>query len=354
MPAEPAPILRFPEGVREGPFVFTPTGLAVTGSPSYEQWHGAGFQLKTLYRGILWIIGDWLILGEKLFGQEHTQGLDDLGYDYSTLRNARRTALQIEAGRRRPALSFDHHLAVSSLPVIAQESLLDRAVANGWTRDQLRKAVREHQLDKRRQEAKGTAPEVLPLPGEAGSDSTPQAVNLLAGRFQDIMPRLPQASVDLIITRPPQAGEDVQVFGDLAKNTERVLAPQGSLIVQAPISHLRECVRLCESYLRFWWILASESPGGYLEGLGVSCSWRPWVWLVKGGRRGDGTVKDLLPADPIRYLVERLTVEGEVILDPCCGTGEVLSAAHGLNRALIGVDPDPANIDIAKRRLGGG
>jgi hypothetical protein len=197
MSADPSPILRFPEGVREGPFVFTPTGLAVTGSPSYEQWHGAGFQLKTLYRGILWIIGDWLILGERLFGQEHTQGLDDLGYDYSTLRNARRVALNVEPERRRPQLSFDHHLTVADLPPCDQEALLTRAVSQQMTRDQLRRATREFKLDKRRQEAKGTAPAVLPLPGEPGSDSTPQAVNLLAGRFQDLLPRLPPQSVDL-------------------------------------------------------------------------------------------------------------------------------------------------------------
>jgi hypothetical protein len=148
----------------------------------------------------LWIIGDWLILGEKLFGQEHTQGLDDLGYDYSTLRNARRVALNVEPERRRPQLSFDHHLACCrSAPDGDQESLLTRAVSQQMTRDQLRRATREFKLDKRRQEAKGTAPAVLPLPGEPGSDSTPQAVNLLPGRFQDLLPRLPPQSVDLIL-----------------------------------------------------------------------------------------------------------------------------------------------------------
>jgi SAM-dependent methyltransferase len=75
------------------------------------------------------------------------------------------------------------------------------------------------------------------------------------------------------------------------------------------------------------------------------------VWCVKGGRRGDATVNDALMEAPIPYLVERLTVKGEVILDPLCGTGEVLAAAHGLGRALIGMDPDPANVAMAQRRL---
>lgn len=356
MSVEPATILRFPEGFREGPFHLHALGLATTGKPTFDQWQQVGNRIKATYKGIHWAIGDWVLLGERTFGQDFAQGLDDCGFSYETVRNDRRVALAVEPGRRRPELPFDFYLAVvsESLSPGEQEQLLDRALVSKWSRDQLRKAVREHKLDRRRQEAKGTAPEVLPLPGEPESDSTPGAVNLLAGRFQDLLPRLPQGSVDLIVTQPSQVGEDVQVFGDLAKHAERVLAPQGSLIVQAPVSHLRECIRLCEAYLRYWWVLSIGCQPGYLEGKGIATRWHPWIWCVKGGRRGDATINDAISEAPIRYLVERLTVEGEVVLDPLCGTGEVLAAVHGLNRALIGMDPDPANVAMAQRRLTSG
>jgi hypothetical protein len=352
MTVEPSSILRFPEdSYREGPFLFGPTSLQVLGSASFDQWAATGSRLKTSMRAVHWWLGDWILYGERAHGQIYSQAVDASGFDYSTLRNDRRTCLRIEAERRRPQLSFDHHLCVCELEPIAQEELLTRAVAHDWSRDQLRRAVKEFRLDQRRQEAKGTAPEVLPLPGEAGSDSTLQTVNLLAGRFQDLLPRLPPQSVDLILCRPPQDADAMQTFADLAHKSYRPLRDQGSLIVQAPTAYLGEVISLMSAHLRYWWVLSITSAGGYLEGKGVATRWQPWVWLVKGGRRGDATVNDALMEAPIPYLVERLTVKGEVILDPLCGTGEVLAAAHGLGRALIGMDPDPANVAMAQRRL---
>jgi hypothetical protein len=353
MSAEPSPILRFPEGFREGPFHLHALGLASTGKPTFDQWQQIGNRIKTTYKGIHWAIGDWILFGERMFSQDFAQGLDDCNFSYETLRNDRRVALAVEPARRRPELPFDFYLAVvsESLSPGEQEQLLDRALAGKWSRDQLRKAVREFKLDKRRQEAKGTAPEVLPLPGEAGSDSSPQAVSLLAGRFQDLLPRLPPGSVDLILCRPPQDADAMQTFADLAHKSYRPLRDQGSLIVQAPTAYLGEVISLMSAHLRYWWTLSITSAGGYLEGKGVAIRWQPWVWLVKGGRRGDATVNDALMEAPIPYLVGRLTVEGEVVLDPLCGTGEVLTAAHGMGRALIGMDPDPANVAMAQRRL---
>lgn len=352
--AEPAQILQFPDGFRDGPFSYTGTGLATLSPPSFNDWQEAGRRLKITHRGAMWWLGDWLLAGERLFGQLAAQALDDFGYDYSTLQNAKRVAQAIEPERRRPELSFDHYLAVVSreLTPADQEQLLGRALAGDWNRDQLRRAVKECKLDKRRREAKGTAPRPAKADDDTSPDLPASQVDLTAGDFRAILPRFPRESVDLALCSPPQGEADIDTFADLACKVEPVLRPLGSLLLQVPIAHLHEVLRLTPDYLRFWWVLAAPGPAGYLEGKGISCSWRLWLWLVKGGRRGEGTIRDLLPEAPIRYLVERLTVDGEVILDPLCGTGEVLSACAGLDRALVGLDPDPANIDMARRRLG--
>jgi DNA modification methylase len=42
---------------------------------------------------------------------------------------------------------------------------------------------------------------------------------------------------------------------------------------------------------------------------------------------------------------------GEWVLDPFAGTGTTLCAAHQLQRHSIGIEIDPANADLIKKRL---
>jgi site-specific DNA-methyltransferase (adenine-specific) len=55
-------------------------------------------------------------------------------------------------------------------------------------------------------------------------------------------------------------------------------------------------------------------------------------------------------------LLERIIAassnEGDVVLDPFCGSGTTLHAAQKLGRRWIGVDMTPVAIDVARRRLG--
>lgn len=67
-------------------------------------------------------------------------------------------------------------------------------------------------------------------------------VTLLLGNFQDVMSRLPAASVDVIITDPPYLGEYVDLYGDLAEQAKRVLKPGGSMLVMTGQFHLPEVI----------------------------------------------------------------------------------------------------------------
>lgn len=42
---------------------------------------------------------------------------------------------------------------------------------------------------------------------------------------------------------------------------------------------------------------------------------------------------------------------GGLVVDPCCGSGTTLVAAHGLGRACVGSDTNPEAVAIARRRL---
>ena len=57
------------------------------------------------------------------------------------------------------------------------------------------------------------------------------------------------------------------------------------------------------------------------------------------------------PLQLIKFLVELISIEGQVILDPFAGSGTTLLACKELNRNFIGFENNKIFIDIAKNRL---
>lgn len=59
------------------------------------------------------------------------------------------------------------------------------------------------------------------------------------------------------------------------------------------------------------------------------------------------------PLKLLERLVKAYTDEGDLVLDPMCGSGTTLEAAVRLGRKAVGVDRNPAAVEIAKGRVGG-
>lgn len=57
------------------------------------------------------------------------------------------------------------------------------------------------------------------------------------------------------------------------------------------------------------------------------------------------------PLKLMELLVELVTLEGQVVLDPFAGSGTVCVAAKNLNRQYIGIEADSYYVDIANKRL---
>lgn len=57
------------------------------------------------------------------------------------------------------------------------------------------------------------------------------------------------------------------------------------------------------------------------------------------------------PLKLMELLVELVTVEGQVVLDPFMGSGTTCLAAKHLNRHYIGIDADPVCVETARERL---
>ncbi|MGE0596223.1 MAG: DNA methyltransferase [Hyphomonadaceae bacterium] len=57
------------------------------------------------------------------------------------------------------------------------------------------------------------------------------------------------------------------------------------------------------------------------------------------------------PVEALTPLIRAFSKPGDVVLDPFCGSGSTLVAAHTLRRSYLGMDLDAAHCDIARRRL---
>jgi DNA modification methylase len=90
-------------------------------------------------------------------------------------------------------------------------------------------------------------------------------------------------------------------------------------------------------------------------GLGDSGSAARFFYCAKASKkdRGDGnnhpTVK---PTELMKWLVQLVTPEGGVVLDPFAGSGTTLVACKMLGRDCIGIEREQEYVEIIKRRLG--
>ena len=121
----------------------------------YETWEALGRYLGGMQRRIQWYVGDWLNFGEALFGEAASQGIEATqkeryseaervtGLDHGTLQNIRSICGKVAKARRRPELGFWIHAEVAPLEPDEQIEWLQRAIDEGWTRNQLREAIRE-------------------------------------------------------------------------------------------------------------------------------------------------------------------------------------------------------------------
>jgi 16S rRNA G966 N2-methylase RsmD len=196
----------------------------------------------------------------------------------------------------------------------------------------------------------------------------PENCTIYHGDFREVMAtQIAENSVSLILADPPYAEDAIPLYGDLARLAARVLKPGGSLITYAGQHALPRIMPLMEAHLRYWWLLALEHAGGSgrLPGKWVFVEWKPLLWYVKGGRCDKNYVADLLKSNPpdkvlhdwqqhqkeARYLIERLTQPGDLVLDPVCGSGTVCAAARRLSRRTIGIEIDEERARVARKTV---
>lgn len=136
-----------------GMVAYDPTGLRILTSLNWEQTKVLAEMLQGEYifshRRLPWYIGDLLNWAEDAFGEAYPQLILEALSDYerNTLRNWKFVTSAVRQDVRRNDLFFSHHAEVASLVTADEKRFwLNQAVLMGWTRDELRKAIRESRL----------------------------------------------------------------------------------------------------------------------------------------------------------------------------------------------------------------
>lgn len=117
-------------------FTVSRTGLAVHEELSFDEWAALAPKLSEAARGIAFLIGDWLLYGERRFGKDHARparrvqsgryehAIAATGLDQTTLQTYAHVARHVPSAQRHDALSWEHHKAVAKLPPRDQQHWL--------------------------------------------------------------------------------------------------------------------------------------------------------------------------------------------------------------------------------------
>ena len=260
------------------------------------------------------------------------------------------------ADKARKAFAFSQELFEAALAERRRQILRNTRV------EPLLGIAKRMHADKQRQEIQTAAVAAMPA--------------LLTDRYQLVCADMATTdvvkpgSVDHIITDIPYPGKYLPVVEQLGRRAAVWLKPGGSLIVMSGQSFLPEVLAaLAKSGLRYRWTLCCETNSGprtQIYDRHILPKWKPVLWYVKGGFHELEWTGDVIPGGDgndkrfhdwgqsevqMAWLVERVSLPEQIILDPFCGGGTTDVAALRLGRQFIGIDIDEKAIATTAERL---
>jgi hypothetical protein len=107
-----------------------------------EDFSNLCYMLGRFHEAVRFAIGDAILIGEKLYGEEAFQAFEELHLSEDGRREYLRVSERVPRSRRRKDLSWSHHRAVAALEPAAQKEWLRRASDEGLSHHALRDELR--------------------------------------------------------------------------------------------------------------------------------------------------------------------------------------------------------------------
>lgn len=122
---------------------FSDTGVSFDRELSFDEWEGLLSYLMRMEQSVQWWLGDMLRYGESFFGENYAQAAVLVGRSVNTLANWVWISGQFPPHRRRASVRWScyRELAAMKDPDL-QDQWLDAVEEGGWTREELRQAIR--------------------------------------------------------------------------------------------------------------------------------------------------------------------------------------------------------------------
>jgi len=200
---------------------------------------------------------------------------------------------------------------------------------------------------------------------------------LCLGDARELVKTIPDNSIDAVITDPPWGVgrdhyDDGSVLYDVLPELYRILKPRGALAVYYATKFLDKLIMEASrvGFKYYWTIIRLDLSKSVRSPLGMS-NYTPILLFYKekppririkmsdvvvGGEIDYDLLKDMTPemADQFKgtvattYLIQSLTEENGVVLDPFAGYGSIPYAAETHGRRWIGFEINRERYEVAK------
>ncbi len=193
------------------------------------------------------------------------------------------------------------------------------------------------------------------------------------GDCNKVMSSILDNSIDLVLTDPPYLREFLYTYKYLAQVCPRIMKKGASLLTIVGHFAIPEVCEMFKDKLKYRWCFCmNQFEGKHARmAMGIEVMWKPVLWYVKEAYpQGRGFIRDGLVIDGkggqkkenhkweqdlswAKFFIEKLTKEGDTVLDPFMGSGTTGVACKELGRNFVGIEIDPEYYNITKRRICG-
>jgi hypothetical protein len=210
-----------------------------------------------------------------------------------------------------------------------------------------------------------------------------ERIKVFQGDFREVLTEdvVPSGSVSLVLTDPPYGQEHLDLWDFLGQFCRRILKEGGILAAYSGCVHLPEVLNTLSRHLTYCWtaaVINEAFADTIFHPIRVKSLWKPIVIFSKGHPEPSSNenpslryLKDVIQGDGLGnlnkqdhpwqqgvgesgYLIEVLSLPGDLVVDPCCGSGTVAVACKRLDRRFIGCDTDQDAVNTALVRLAQG